>query len=112
MIALLLTLATFAPSLPVVEVAEINTTPNFRQVILRRWHRLGEVNGHRVAQWWIIKEKPAIEPHGDRWLVRSEGRMFIARSVRWTQTQHDPEMREREILCTEDRVLYLMDDKK
>jgi len=107
MIALLLTLATFAPSLPVVEVVEINTTPNFTQVILRRWHRLGAVNGHRVSEWWIIKEKPHIEPRGDRWLVRSDGREFIARSVRWTETQHDPEFQERKILCPENRVPYL-----
>jgi len=32
MIALLLTLATFAPSPPIIEVCEINTTPQFRQV--------------------------------------------------------------------------------
>jgi hypothetical protein len=107
MIAFLLTLATFAPSLPHVEVCEINTTPNFTQVILRRWHRLGAVNGHRVTEWWIIKEKPTIEPHGDRWLVRSEGREFIARSLRWTETSHDPEYQERKILPECDRVPYL-----
>ena len=107
MIALLLTLATFAPSLPVIEVCEINTTPNFTQVILRRWHRLGAVNGHRVAQWWIAKEPPTIEARGDRWLVRSDGREFITRSVRWTTTSHDPEYCERKILCPEDRVPYL-----
>ena len=106
MITLLLTLATFAPSLPVVEVCEINTTPNFQQVILRRWHRLGAVNGHRVTEWWLANKKPHIEPRGDRWLVRSDGREFIARSVRWTQTQHDPEMSERKILCLSDRVPY------
>jgi hypothetical protein len=110
-IALFLTLATFAPSLPVIEVCEINTTPNFTQVILRRWHRLGAVNGHRVSEWWIIKEPPRIERIGDGWLVRSEGRMFIARSVRWTETQHDPEMKERKILCPSDRVPYLEGDK-
>ena len=107
MIALLLTLATFAPSLPHVEVCEINTTPNFQQVILRRWHRLGAVNGHRVTEWWIAKEPPHIERIGGKWLVRSEGREFIARSVRPTETQHDPEMAERKILCPSDRVPYL-----
>jgi hypothetical protein len=113
MIALLLTLATFAPSLPVIEVCEINTTPNFTQVILRRWHRLGSVNGHRVSEWWIPrKESTTVERIGDRWLVRSDGREFIARSVRWTETVGDPEMAERKILCPSDRVPYLLDDKK
>jgi hypothetical protein len=109
MIAIILTLATFAPSPPQAEVCEINTTPNFQQVILRRWHRLGVVNGHRVTEWWIANKKPHIEPHGDRWLVRSEGREFIARSVRLTTTSHDPEMAERKILCPSDRVPYLGD---
>jgi hypothetical protein len=107
MLTLILTLATFAPTLPSVEVCEINTTPQFTQVILRRWHRLGEVNGHRVTEWWIAKEPPAIERIGGKWLVRSDGREFIARSVRWTQTVGDPEMAERKILCPSDRVPYL-----
>jgi hypothetical protein len=112
MITLLLTLATFAPPLPTVEVCEINTTPNFQQVILRRWHRLGAVNGHRVSEWWIPrKESTTVERFGDRWLIRSDGREFIARSVRWTQTVGDPEMAERKILCTEDRVPYLEGEK-
>ena len=106
MITILLTLATFAPALPAVEVCEINTTPNFRQVILRRWHRLGAVNGHRVAQWWIAKDKPTVERIGDRWRVRSEGRVFIARSVRRTETVGDPEMLDREIVRECDRVPY------
>jgi hypothetical protein len=107
-IALLLTLATFAPSLPVVDVCEINTTPNFTQVILRRWHRLGATNGHQVTEWWIPrKETTTVERFGDRWLVRSDGREFIARSVRWTETPNDPEMAERKILCPENRVPYL-----
>ena len=111
MIALLLTLATFSPSLPQVEVVEINTTPNFTQVILRRWHRLGVVNGHQVTEWWITNKKPHIEPHGDKWLVRSEGREFIARSIRPTITSHDPEMAERKILCPENRVPYFGKEK-
>jgi len=107
MITLLLALATYAPATTLVEVCEINTTPNFTQVILRRWHRLGEVNGHRVTEWWIAKEPPTIERIGGKWLVKSDGREFIARSVRWTTTQHDPEMAERKILCPSDRVPYL-----
>jgi hypothetical protein len=111
-IALLLALATFAPSLPTVEVCEINTTPNFTQVILRRWHRLGAVNGHRVTEWWIPrKETTTVERFGDRWLVRSDGREFIARSVRRTTTVNDPEMAERKILCPENRVPYLLGGK-
>ena len=112
LLAILLTLATFAPSLPQVEVCEINTTPNFQQVILRRWHRLGAVNGHQVTQWWIAKQKPHVEPRGDRWLVRSEGREFIARSLRRTTTMHDPEYQERKILPECDRVPYLLGNKK
>ena len=107
MIAILLTLATFAPSLPTVEVCEINTTPNFQQVILRRWHRLGAVNGHRVAQWWIAKESPTVERIGSRWRVRSEGREFLARSVRYTRTMEDPEMTDRALVSECDRVPYV-----
>ena len=106
MITILLTLATFAPSAPFVEVCEINTTPQFRQVILRRWHRLGAVNGHRVTQWWIAKDEPTIERIGNRWRVRSEGREFIARSIRRTETVGDPEMVDREIVRECDRVPY------
>jgi hypothetical protein len=107
-IALLLTIATFAPLPPVIEVCEINTTPNFTQVILRRWHRLGEVNGHRVAEWWIPrKDATTVERIGDKWLVKSDGREFWVRSVRWTETQHDPEQQERKILPECDRVPYL-----
>jgi hypothetical protein len=110
MIAILLTLATFAPSPQIIEVVEINTTPNFQQVILRRWHRLGEVNGHRVTEWWIPrKETTTVERIGDKWLVKSDGRGFIARSVRWTETAHDPEQQERKILPECDRVPYLGD---
>lgn len=111
MIALLLTLATYAPSPLVIEVCEINTTPQFRQVILRRWHRLGAVNGHRVTEWWIAKDNPTVRRVGGVWLVKSEGKEFFARSLRWTETKHDPEMQEREILPQCDRVPY-MESKK
>jgi hypothetical protein len=107
MIALLLTLATFAPSPTVVDVCEINTTPNFRQVILRRWHRLGATHGHQVTEWWIVQSDPLIERAGGRWVVRSEGREFFARSIRYTDTPYDPEYRERRILHECDRVPYL-----
>lgn len=106
MITIILTIATFAPIPPVVEVCEINTTPKFRQVILRRWNRLGAVNGHRVSEWWIAKDEPVIERIGDRWRVRSEGREFIARSLRRTETVGDPEMIDRAIVAECDRVPY------
>ena len=112
MITLLIALATFAPSLPHVEVCEINTTPQFTQEILRRWHRLGAVNGHQVTEWWLASKKPHVEPRGDKWLVRSEGREFIARSLRRTQTIDDPEYKERKILPECDRVPYLLGNKK
>jgi len=107
MIALLLALATFAPPATVVDVCEINTTPHFKQIILRRWHRLGHVNGHQVTEWWIVQSDPMIERVGGRWVVRSEGREFFARSVRWTETANDPERDERRILHECDRVPYL-----
>ena len=107
MIAILIILATFAPLPPTVEVCEINTTPSFQQVILRRWHRLGAVNGHRVAQWWIAKESPTVERIGERWRVRSEGREFWCRSVRYTRTVEDPEMIDRAIVSECDRLPYL-----
>jgi hypothetical protein len=106
-IDLFLTLATFAPLPQTIEVCEINTTPQFTQVILRRWHRLGAVNGHRVAQWWIAKESPTVERIGERWLVRSEGREFWCRSVRYTRTCDDPEMTDRAIVAECDRVPYM-----
>jgi hypothetical protein len=107
MIAILLTLATFAPSPLVVDVCEINTTPNFRQIILRRWHRLGATHGHQVTEWWIVQSDPLIERAGGRWVVRSEGREFFARSIRYTDTPYDPEYRDRRILCPDNRVPYL-----
>jgi hypothetical protein len=81
MLAILLTLTTFAPLPPVIEVCEINTTPNFQQVILRRWR------------------------------VRSEGREFWCRSVRYTRTVEDPEMIDRAIVSECDRVPYLTSGK-
>jgi hypothetical protein len=111
MIAILLTLTTFAPHPQTIEVCEINTTPQFTQVILRRWHRLGAVNGHRVAQWWIAKESPAVERIGERWRVRSEGREFWARSVRYTRTVEDPEKVERALVSECDRVPYMTVEK-
>jgi hypothetical protein len=106
MIALLLTLATFAQSPPVIEVCEINTTPQFTQVILRRWHRGGAVNGHRVTEWWLAKQPITVQRAGGVWLVQSEGREFYARSLRRTETTIDPEVADRKIVGEEDRMPY------
>ena len=106
MIAILLTLATFAPSPPVVEVCEINTTPVFTQVIIRRWHRLGAANGHRVTEWWIAKQPITVQRAGGVWMVSSEGREFYARSLRRTETTCDPEVADRKIVHECDREPY------
>jgi len=106
MIALLLTLATFAPLPPIIEVCEINTTPSFTQVILRRWHRGGAVNGHRVTEWWMAKQPITVQRAGGVWMVQSEGREFYARSLRRTETANDPEVEDRKIVGEEDRMPY------
>jgi hypothetical protein len=105
-IALLITLATFAPSPLTVEVCEINTTPNFTQVIIRRWHRGGAVNGHRVTEWWMAKQPITVQRAGGVWMVSSEGREFYARSLRRTETANDPEVADRKIVGEEDRMPY------
>jgi hypothetical protein len=106
LIAILLTLATFAPSPLTVEVCEINKTPNFTQVIIRRWHRLGAVNGHRVTEWWMAKEPITVQRAGGVWMVQSEGREFFARSLRRTETIGDPEVADRKIVHECDREPY------
>jgi hypothetical protein len=106
MIALILTLATFAQSPPIIEVCEINTTPNFTQVILRRWHRGGAVNGHRVTEWWMCKQPITVQRAGGAWFVQSEGREFYARSLRRTETKNDPEVEDRKIVSEYDRQPY------
>jgi len=106
MITLLLALATFAPSPPIIEVCEINTTPNFTQVILRRWHRGGAVNGHRVTEWWLAKQPITVQRAGGVWMVSSEGREFYARSLRRTETHNDPEVEDRKLVNECDRMPY------
>jgi hypothetical protein len=106
MIALLITLATYAPLPPIIEVCEINTTPNFTQVILRRWHRLGTVNGHRVTEWWMAKQPITVQRAGGVWFVQSEGREFYARSLRRTETANDPEVEDRKLVSECDREPY------
>jgi len=106
MIALLLSLATFAPSPIVVEVCEINTTPLHCQVIIRRWHRLGAVNGHRVTDWWIAHTPVTVQRSKGVWFIQSDGREFFARSLRYTTTPSDPEVKDRELVAEEDRMSY------
>lgn len=108
MIAMLLTIALSAqPKLPIVEVCEINTTPTLRQIILYRWTWLPSGRSHHVSQWWIVNDEPTIERRGGVWLVSSEGRRFVARSLRQTKTQHDPEMLDREKLPENCRRAYI-----
>lgn len=107
-VALLLALTlTAGESLPAVDVCEINTTPSIRQVILYRWMWIPTGRSHHVAQWWIVTSEPLIERHGNRWLVSSEGRRFYARTLRRTETKHDPEFKDRDNLIEEDRRPYL-----
>jgi hypothetical protein len=107
MIAFLLIIALTAPRLPIVEVCEINETPTIRQIILYRWTWLPTGRSHHVSQWWIVQTEPIIERRHGMWLVSSEGRRFIVRSLRRTRTQHDPEILDREKLNEENRKPYL-----
>ena len=90
-----------------VDVCEINTTTNFRQVILYRWTWAPAGRSHHVAQWWITKSEPTVTRIGERWMVESDGRLFIARSLRRTKTQFDPEISDRKKLHEGDRKPYL-----
>lgn len=108
MIALILAIALTAPSqLPHVDVCEINTTPTIRQVILYRWTWLPEGRSHHVAQWWLIDSEPIVERRNGMWLVSSEGKRFVARTLRRTTTRHDPEVMDRKKLNEADREPYI-----
>jgi hypothetical protein len=108
MTALILAIAlTFRPSLPHVDVCEINTTPTIRQIILYRWTWLPTGRSHHVAQWWSIGKDPEVKRIGDRWLVISEGRRFTCRTLHRTETQHDPEVLDRRKLNEADRIEYI-----
>lgn len=106
MITILLVIALSTPRTPVVEVCEINRTPVVYQVILWRWMWLPTGHSHHVSQWWIIRSKPDVRRQNGMWLVSSEGRRFIARSLRRTETWYDPEMLDQGNLATEDRKEY------
>ena len=107
MITIILTIALTSPRLPIVEVCEINTTPTIRQIILYRWTWLPEGRSHHVAQWWIAKDEPIAERRGGKWCISSEGRRFVARSLRRTRTEYDPEILDREKLNEESRRAYI-----
>ena len=107
MITLLLAIAISAPKPVVVDVCEINDMRHVKQVILYRWTWLLSGRSHHVSQWWIINKPPKVERLGDRWLIESEGRRFIARTLRRTTTQHDPEIADRRKLHEGDRKEYI-----
>jgi hypothetical protein len=108
MIALILTLAlTARDPLPIVEVCEINTTPTIRQIILYRWTWLPTGRSHHVSQWWIINQAPIVQRQGGMWLISSEGKRFICRSLRRTTTPLDPEVLDRDKLPEDSRKAYI-----
>ena len=109
MTALILTIALSIPTLPIIEVCEINQSPVVRQMILHRWTWLPEGHSHHVSQWWIIRSEPTIERRCGMWLVSSEGKRFVARSLRRTRTPRDPEILDRKKLNEMDRKAYLDD---
>jgi hypothetical protein len=109
MLTLLLALTLTAHSLPEVEACEINHNPHLSQVVLYRWMRLPDGSGHRVAQWWTIHSEPVIARRGNRWIVASEGRRFVARSLSRTETISDPERLDLQRLPAEQRRPYFGD---
>lgn len=109
MFALLLSAALSLPTLPIVEVCEINETPTIRQIILYRWMHLSSGRSHYVSQWWIITREPLIERRGGMWTIQSDGRRFVARTLRRTTTPHDPEILDRKKLPEINRRAYIDD---
>jgi hypothetical protein len=108
MTALILALAlTFRPSLPHVDVCEINTTPTIRQVILYRWTWLPSGQFASCRTVVVDRQRPKVKRIGDRWLVISEGRRFTCRTLHRTETQHDPEVLDRRKLNEADRIEYI-----
>ena len=99
-----------------VDVIEINTFERdgevvLRQALLRRWLRLAHGNGHFVEEWRVIQGEPTIRRRGNTVSVTistSEGiHTLQTRSYRETTTNHDPEVKEREIYSPEQRRAYL-----
>ena len=110
MIALVLTLALTIPQPITVDRIEINTFPSgeshVKQVILYRWTRLASGNGYRVADWWLVDAD--YEPAGDVVTRYKDGRVeeFTSRNIKRTNTDHDPELRDRNELAEESRRSY------
>jgi len=104
----LLAIALTSPQPTQVDRIEVNTSPNFRQVILYRWTRLACGHGYRVADWWIVDE--TYQPAG-RLIARYEaGRVqeFTSQTIETTETKADPEMQDRSKLPQDLRRSYLI----
>jgi hypothetical protein len=110
MIALLLTLALAIPQPVTVDRIEINTFPSgeshVKQVILYRWTRLASGNGYRVTDWWLVESD--YEPAGDLVTRYKDGivQEFTSQNITHTETDHDPELRDRNELAEESRRSY------
>ena len=108
MIALILALA--IPQPVTVDRIEINTFPSgeshIKQVILYRWTRLASGNGYRVTDWWLVDSD--YEPAGDIVTRYKDGivQEFTSRMITHTNTDHDPELRDRSNLAEESRRSY------
>jgi hypothetical protein len=115
MIPLILTLALAIPQPVTVDRIEINTFPSgeshVKQVILYRWTRLSTGYGYRVTDWWLVDSD--YEPAGDLVARYKDGQLeeFTSQHITHTNTDHDPELRDRKILCPDDRVPYLKGNK-
>ena len=110
MIAILLTLALSIPRPITVDSIEINTVPggesHVKQVILYRWTRLSSGYGYRVADWWLVESD--YEPAGDLVARYKDGivQEFTSQHIIHTDTDHDPELRDRNELAEESRRSY------
>jgi hypothetical protein len=108
MIALILALA--IPQPVTVDRIEINTFPSgeshIKQVILYRWTRLSSGYGYRVADWWLVDSD--YEPAGDIVTRYKDGivQEFTSQMITHTETDHDPELRDRNELAEESRRSY------
>ena len=111
MIAILIALSTWQP-LPVADVVEINRFGPMerQQVILWRWRAEPGRTGYRVSQWWLTDGEPIVTRSGKGWEVESNGYRVHASRVRYTATEHDPEVLDRKIFPECQRI-KLVDTK-